>query len=206
MCVSRKLLTEISTIIICIHSIVLLKISNVSLLRYWVYAYFNLLSVLEIGPKMMTSSKRKTRHGLLLCCGRCFNIGITHVFPSINICRVPRKLSEHEAAGWVFKHLPRDPANSNALNKHVWSLFSHFIWFYENSRRRRLKNHEKAFWLHYTHPLTPFCFSLLLTSLCEKCYNVDANKNQDKMFIPGQPCIVVWRHVNNLCPVLRIFK
>ena len=26
------------------------------------------------------------------------NIGITHVFSCINICRVPRKLFEHEAA------------------------------------------------------------------------------------------------------------
>ena len=40
-----------------------------------------------------------------------FTIGITNVFSCINICRVPRKLFEHEAAGWVFKHLPGDPAN-----------------------------------------------------------------------------------------------
>ena len=28
----------------------------------------------------------------------CMNIRITHVFSCINICRVPRKLFEHEAA------------------------------------------------------------------------------------------------------------
>ena len=27
----------------------------------------------------------------------CLNIGITHVFSCINICRIPRKLFEHEA-------------------------------------------------------------------------------------------------------------
>ena len=79
-------------------------------------------------------------------------------------------------------------------NKHVWSLFLHFIWFNENSRRRRLKKiMKKSLWLHSTLPLMPFCFSLFLTSFREK-YN-DVHKNQDRMLIPGQPCIVVWRHV-----------
>ena len=36
------------------------------------------------------------------------NIGIIHVFSFINICRVPRNL---------FKHLPRDPANVNAMKQ-----------------------------------------------------------------------------------------
>ena len=55
------------------------------------------------------------------------------------------------------------------------------------------------------HMSTPI-ISLFLTSFREKCYDVDVNKSQDKMLIPGQPCIVVWRHVNNLRPVLRILK
>ena len=43
------------------------------------------------------------------------NIGINYGFECINIRRVPRKVFEHEAKGWVFKHLPRDPANVNTL-------------------------------------------------------------------------------------------
>ena len=39
------------------------------------------------------------------------NIGITHVFSCINICRVPMKL------GRVFKHRPRDPASVNAMKQ-----------------------------------------------------------------------------------------
>ena len=34
-----------------------------------------------------------TRH----CFGKCYNIGITHVFSCIKFCRVLRKLFEHEA-------------------------------------------------------------------------------------------------------------
>ena len=49
------------------------------------------------------------------------NIGIVHGFSCINICWVPRKLFEHESArpsvGRVFKLLPRDPANVNALKQ-----------------------------------------------------------------------------------------
>ena len=33
-----------------------------------------------------------------------------------------------------------------------------------------------------------------------------STKNQDKMLILGQPCIVIRCHVNNLHPVLRILK
>ena len=65
---------------------------------------------------------------------------------------------------------------------------------------------KKSLLQHCTHPKTPFCFSLFLTSFREKCNDVDVNKNQDKMLIPGQPCIVVWRHINNLRPVLKIYK
>ena len=36
------------------------------------------------------------------------NIGITHVFPCINICRVPRMLFEHEADRPRVQHHSRD--------------------------------------------------------------------------------------------------
>ena len=35
-----------------------------------------------------------------------------------------------------------------------------------------------------------------LTSFRVECNDVDVNENQDKMLIPGQPRIVVWRHEN----------
>ena len=38
----------------------------------------------------------------------CKNIGITHVFSFINICRVPRMLFEHEAERPSVQHHPRD--------------------------------------------------------------------------------------------------
>ena len=43
----------------------------------------------------------------------------SHMFFSsmINICRVPRKLFEHEAARPSCKRLPRDPANINAMEQ-----------------------------------------------------------------------------------------
>ena len=42
-----------------------------------------------------------------------------HGFSCINIGRVPRKVFEHEPAGRVFKHLPRDPAYVNARQNMV---------------------------------------------------------------------------------------
>ena len=45
------------------------------------------------------------------------NIGIIHVFSCINICRVPRKLFEHEAARPNVQTFPRYPANVNALKQ-----------------------------------------------------------------------------------------
>ena len=50
-------------------------------------------------------------------------------------------------------------------------------------------------WVHWTLQLMAFCFLFFLTSFREECNDVDVNKNQDKMPIPGQPCIVVWRKI-----------
>ena len=45
---------------------------------------------------------------------RC-NKGIVHVFSCINICRVPRKLFNRRLQGRVFKRLPRELANVDAM-------------------------------------------------------------------------------------------
>ena len=45
------------------------------------------------------------------------NIGITHVFSCINICRVPRMLFEHEADRPSVQHHPRDPASVSAVKQ-----------------------------------------------------------------------------------------
>ena len=66
-------------------------------------------------------------------------------------------------------------------NKHVWSLFLHFIRFHEKSCQRRLNNHEKvtltapytsvdtilffAFWRHYARNV----MTLTSTKLKTKC-------------------------------------
>ena len=52
---------------------------------------------------------------LLLYIG--WNIGITHVFLCINICRVPRMLFEHEADRPSVQHHPKDPASVNAMKQ-----------------------------------------------------------------------------------------
>ena len=41
--------------------------------------------------------------------GQQVNIGITHVLSCINICRVTRKLFEHEAAGLSVQTSPEGP-------------------------------------------------------------------------------------------------
>ena len=46
-------------------------------------------------------------------------MGIKHVFPCINICQVLRELLKTEAEGGGFQQLPRDLANSNALENNV---------------------------------------------------------------------------------------
>ena len=45
------------------------------------------------------------------------NIGITHVFSCIKICRVPRMLLEHEADRQSVQNHPRDPACVNAMKQ-----------------------------------------------------------------------------------------
>ena len=55
------------------------------------------------------------------------NIGITHVFSCINICRNHRKLLEHEAVRRVFKYLPRGPASVNAMKQTCVIVISFFL-------------------------------------------------------------------------------
>ena len=54
-----------------------------------------------------------------------YNIWIKHVFSCFNIRQVPWEVLKTEAEGRGFQHLPRDPANVNALKKHVRSLLLH---------------------------------------------------------------------------------
>ena len=62
------------------------------------------------------------------------NIGITHVFSCINICRVPRMLFEHEADRPSFQHHPRDPASVNAMKQTcVIVILAYFTLFQPNS-------------------------------------------------------------------------
>ena len=62
---------------------------------------------------------------------RAENIGITHVFSCINICRVPRMLFEHEADmcdrySCIFYLIPTQFALKTLL-KHKLSIFLHWI-------------------------------------------------------------------------------
>ena len=43
----------------------------------------------------------------------CFNIGIKHDFPFINIRKVPREVLKTEGVARGFQHFPRDLANVN---------------------------------------------------------------------------------------------
>ena len=62
------------------------------------------------------------------------NIGITHVFSCINICRVPRMLFEHEADRPSVQHHPRDPASVNAMKQTcVIVILAYFTLFQPNS-------------------------------------------------------------------------
>ena len=49
-------------------------------------------------------------------------------------------------------------------NKPVWSVFLHFIWFHENSRQRRLKNHEKVALTALYTSVDAILFFAILTS------------------------------------------
>ena len=65
---------------------------------------------------------------------RFSNIGITHVFSCINICRVPRMLFEHEADRPSVQHHPRDPASVNAMKQTcVIVILKYFTLFQLNS-------------------------------------------------------------------------
>ena len=62
------------------------------------------------------------------------NIGITHVFSCINICRAPRMLFEHEADRPSVQHHPRDPASVNAMKQTcVIVILAYFTLFQLNS-------------------------------------------------------------------------
>ena len=41
------------------------------------------------------------------------------VFHALNIRQIPWEVLKTEAEGHGFQHLPKDPANVNALKKHV---------------------------------------------------------------------------------------
>ena len=70
--------------------------------------------------------------------GNVDNIGITHVFSCINICRVPRMLFEHEADRPSVQHHPRDPASVNAMKQTcVIVILAYFTLFQPNSHRKR---------------------------------------------------------------------
>ena len=61
------------------------------------------------------------------------NIGITHVFSCINICRVPRMLFEHEADRPSVQHHQRDPASVNAMKQTcVIVILAYFTLFQLN--------------------------------------------------------------------------
>ena len=133
------------------------------------------------------------------------NIGIIHAFSCINICRIPRKLFEHEAAGWVFKHLSRDPANVNALKQTCLIII---LAFYMIPWKLASKMPEKSLKKisRFYSPVHIRRGNFVFRSFWRHSARNVINKNQDKMLIPGLSCILVWRNVNNLRPVLRIFK
>ena len=101
----------------------------------------------------------------------------------------------------VFKLLQSGPANVNALKQTCVIVILTFYITPGTLKSKMPKNHKIV---HCTPQLTSFL--LFLTPFREEYNDVNVNKNRDKMLTPGQPCIVVWRHVNNRRPVSRIFK
>ena len=70
------------------------------------------------------------------------NIGITHVFSCINICRVPRMLFEHEADRPSVQHHPRDPASVNAMKQTcVIVILAYFTLFQRQFALKTLLKH-----------------------------------------------------------------
>ena len=103
---------------------------------------------------------------------------------------------------WMFKLLPRDLANVNALKQTCLIII---LAFYMISWKIPSKTYEKvALTALYTSVGAILFFAL--TSFSEKCNDVDINKNQDKMPIAGQPSIVVWRHVTIYLPSWRFLS
>ena len=87
-------------------------------------------------PKIWISILDCGTHSKAQCCVLfvCLNIGITHVFSCINICRVPRMLFEHEADRPSVQHHPRDPASVNAMKQTcVIVILAYFTLFQLNS-------------------------------------------------------------------------
>ena len=66
------------------------------------------------------------------------NIGIIHVFSCINICRVPRKLFEHEADRPSVQHHPRDPASVNAMKQTCVIFFLHILPYSSSIRTENM--------------------------------------------------------------------
>ena len=61
------------------------------------------------------------------------NIGITHVFSYINICRVPRMLFEHETDRPSVQHHPRGLASVNVMKQTcVIVILAYFTLFQLN--------------------------------------------------------------------------
>ena len=90
--------------------------------------YLNLFKFLRKHAKMASLTLQidvMLRHDVIFECVRDSTIGIKHGFPCINVCQVPREMLKTEAVGRGFQHLPRDRANVNVLENHVWSLLLH---------------------------------------------------------------------------------
>ena len=74
------------------------------------------------------------------------NIGITHVFSSINICRSRGSCLNTRLLGRVFKHRPRDPACVNAMKQTcVIVILVYFTWFQHKPRWKRRLNIKYPF-------------------------------------------------------------
>ena len=59
------------------------------------------------------------------CSMQSFNIGIKLDFPFINIRKAPREVLKTEGEARGFQHLPRDLANVNEWQNHIWLLLMH---------------------------------------------------------------------------------
>ena len=68
----------------------------------------------------------------------------SHVFSCNNICQVPRKLFEHEVAGWVFRHLPWDRQILMQWNKRVIAILAFWYHSIEKCHRKCLENACKS--------------------------------------------------------------